>query len=48
MFPGCPSVRPSVRLSVCPSVRPSVRPDLRPDFFVNAITQVLLDGISSN
>ena len=29
-------------------VRPSVRPDLRPDFFVNAITQVLLDGISSN
>ena len=26
-------------------VRPS---DLRPDFFVNAITQVLLDGISSN
>ena len=29
-------------------VRPSVRPDLRPDFFVYAITQVLLDGISSN
>ena len=26
----------------------SVRPDLRPDFFVYAITQVLLDGISSN
>ena len=29
-------------------VRPSVRPDLCPDFFVYAITQVLLDGISSN
>ena len=29
-------------------VRPSVRPDLHPDFFVYAITQVLLDGISSN
>ena len=25
-----------------------VRPDVRPDFFVYAITQVLLDGISSN
>ena len=36
MFPGCPSVRPDFR------------PDLRPDFFVYAITQVLLDGISSN
>ena len=31
----------------CPSVRPDFRPDLLPDFFVNAITQVLLDGISS-
>ena len=30
------------------SVRPDFRPDLRPDFFVYAITQVLLDGISSN
>ena len=38
--PGCPSV--------CPSVRPDFRPDLCPDFFVYAITQVLLDGISSN
>ena len=36
MFPGCPSVRPDFR------------PDLRPDFIVYAITQVLLDGISSN
>ena len=36
MFPGCPSVRPDFR------------PDLCPDFFVYAITQVLLDGISSN
>ena len=26
----------------------SVRPDVRPDFFVYVITQVLLDGISSN
>ena len=26
----------------------SVRPDVRPDYFVYAITQVLLDGISSN
>ena len=40
MFPGCPSVRPDFR--------PDFRPDLRPDFFVYAITQVLLDGISSN
>ena len=30
------------------SVRPDFRPDLRPNFFVYAITQVLLDGISSN
>ena len=30
------------------SVRPDFRPDLRPDFVVYAITQVLLDGISSN
>ena len=29
-------------------VRPDFRPDVRPDFFVYAITQVLLDGISSN
>ena len=36
MFPGCPSVRPDV----CP--------DFRPDFYVYAITQVLLNGISSN
>ena len=33
---------------VRPDVRPDFRPDLRPDFFVYAITQVLLDGISSN
>ena len=33
---------------VRPDVCPDFRPDLRLDFFVYAITQVLLNGISSN
>ena len=45
MPPPAPKVPEALCFRV---VRPSVRPDLRPDFFVYAITQVLLDGISSN
>ena len=47
-YASAPKVPEALCFRVGPSVRPDFRPDLRPDFFVYAITQVLLDGISSN